>query len=220
MKEDAKNSNDQQPYPILLDVTNDQHVPGAVKQLKEYLYEHKKDLIAVVNNAGINPEAAIMNNDGTTKVENVLVDPSVGSSVFETNVLGVARVTKACLPLLSRGATIVNIGSYFGSIAGLIGLDHCYYESSKFALEGMSDNMRRSLKKEGIRVVLVKPGNISTDMNALGEVGAIEVAKDIEHAITSLKPRDRYYPGKVKGYSTRLVCWFYDMLPYWVSDNM
>lgn len=153
-------------------------------------------------------------------IKTVLADPSVGSRVLETNVIGVGRVTKACLPLLAKEGTIVNVGSYFGSIAGAIGLDHCYYEASKFALEGMSDNMRRSLKKEGVRVALVKPGNISTDMNNVGEVSTKVVAEDIEHAISSPNPRTRYYPGKVKGYSTRFVCWIYEMLPTWVVDKM
>merc|ERR1712232_1158667 len=116
---------------------------------------------------------------------------------------------------------IVNIGSYFGSIAGAVGLNHCYYEASKFALEGMTDNMRRSLKKEGILVSIVKPGNIMTDMNATyGESTTLEVAKDIEHAIASPNPNTRYYPGKVKGYPCRLVCALFEMLPTSLSDSM
>ena len=199
MKVAAEKSNNKSPYPILLDVTQDKHIPTAMKQLKSFLEQYEKELIAVVNNAGINPEADKINEGGTPKVENVLADPSVGSRVFETNVVGVGRVTKACLPFLVKGGTVVILGSYFGSIAGAIGLDHCYYEASKFALEGMSDNMRRSLKKEGIRVALVKPGNIETDMNSHGEVSTKIVAVDIEHAIASYTPKTRYYPGKVKG---------------------
>ena len=59
--------------------------------------------------------------------------------------------------------------------------------------------MRRSLRKEGVRVSLVKPGNISTDMNPFGESSTNEVARDIEHAIASSNPKARYYPGTVKG---------------------
>lgn len=149
MKAAAEESNNMTPYPILFDVTEEKHVPTAVKQIKSFLdQDPKKELIAVVNNAGIDPESEKITEGGTTKIENILADPSVGSRVFETNVVGVGRVTKACLPILAEGGTIVNIGSYFGSIAGALGLDHCYYESSKFALEGMTDNMRRSLKKK------------------------------------------------------------------------
>jgi len=181
----------------------------------------------VVNNAGINPEGDKMNEGGTFEIRNELADPAIGRRVFETNVIGVGRVTKACLPILTKSkskssgtTTIVNIGSYFGSIAGVLGIDHCYYETSKFALEGMSDNMRRSLRKEGVRVVLVKPGNISTDMNPAGEVSTKVVAMDIEHAISSSKPKARYYPGKVKGYSTKFVCMLYEMLPTSIVDKL
>ena len=115
----------------------------------------------------------------------------------------------------------LNIGSYFGSIAGATGLVHCYYEASKFALEGVSDNMRRSLKKEGIRVALVKPGNIQTGMNPkFGEVSMKVVATDILDAIASSAPKARYYPGKVKGYSTKFVCQLYDLLPASMTDRL
>lgn len=208
------------PYPILLDVTRDDQIPTATMQVKGFLKKYDKELIAVVNNAGVNPEGDKMNEGGKFNLENKMAAPSIGSLVFETNVIGVGRVTSTFLPFLPKGGTIVNIGSYFGSIAGKLGLDHCYYESSKFALEGMTDNMRRCLKKEGIRVALVKPGNISTDMNPGGEVTAEVVASDVLHAIISSNPKARYYPGKVKGYPCRFVCWVYEMLPTWVVDSM
>ena len=126
------------PYPILLDVTQDEHIPTAMEQLKSYLQKHDKDLIALVNNAGINPEIdkRTENRQKGQTPENTLVEASVGSRVFETNVIGVGRVTKACIPFLVKGGTgrVVNIGSYFGSIAGALGLGHCYYEASKVIL--------------------------------------------------------------------------------------
>jgi len=218
MKAAADESNNKTPYPILFDVTQEKHIPTALKQLKSFLDQHKKELISVVNNAGIHPESKNFFEDSEEK--DFLTDPSIGTQIFETNVIGVGRVTKACLPMLAEGGTIVNLGSYFGSVAGALGLGHIYYESSKFALEGMTDNMRRSLKKKGIRVALIKPGNISTDMNAHGESSTKEVAMDIEHAISSATPKARYYPGKVKGYSTKFVCLLYEMLPTSMVDNM
>lgn len=223
MKERAEKPDNKGPYPILLDVTRDEHVPTAMKQLESYLEKHNKDLIALINNAGINPEG---DEIGETlrkgeKLNNMLVEPTIGSRVFETNVVGVARVTKACIPLLAHGGRVINIGSYFGSIAGQLGLDHCYYETSKFALEGMTTNMRRSLKKDGMFAVLVKPGNIQTEMNKdNGESSPQLVALDIEHAIASSSPRTSYYPGLVKGYSTKFVCILYEYLPTWLSDKL
>ena len=62
----------------------------------------------------------------------------------------------------------------------------------------MSDNLRRCLRKEGIRVSLVKPGNIATSMK-VGEVSTRVVTTDIEHAIASTTPNARYYPRTVNG---------------------
>eukprot|EP00957_Ditylum_brightwellii_P027557 2083346-Ditylum_brightwellii.AAC.1 len=79
----------------------------------------------------------------------------------------------------------------------MVKLDLCYYKVPKFALEGMADNMHHSLRRKGIKVALVKPGNILTDMNEdLGESTTHEVAVDIVHAIASSNPKTRYHPGK------------------------
>eukprot|EP00567_Pseudictyota_dubia_P014366 CAMPEP_0197444418 /NCGR_PEP_ID=MMETSP1175-20131217/9911_1 /TAXON_ID=1003142 /ORGANISM="Triceratium dubium, Strain CCMP147" /LENGTH=237 /DNA_ID=CAMNT_0042975199 /DNA_START=90 /DNA_END=800 /DNA_ORIENTATION=+ len=161
MIDEAERSESKTPYPIFLDVTQDEHVPTAMIQLKSFLEKHDKQLVALINNAGINPEGDKIAEifDKGENLPNALADPSVGIRIFETNVIGVGRVTKAVLPLLPKGGRIINIGSYFGSVAGRLELDHCYYEASKFALEGMTNNMRVSLKREGIEVVLIKPGN-------------------------------------------------------------
>ena len=210
------------PHPVLLDVSNDDRIAPAAKRVQSLCQSLNCQLIAIVNNAGINPEGDAMSEvyakDGTP--ENVLADPTVATRVLQTNVVGVARVSRAFLPLLSDGARIINIGSYFGSIAGQAGLCHAYYESSKFALEGLSDNMRRSLRKKGIHVSLIKPGNIITDMNGFGESPTSVVAKNVEHAVSSQRPRARYYPGKVKGMPVRLVCWIFETLPTLVSDSL
>ena len=209
--------------PVILDVTSDAQVQPAVERVQSVLKETNTKLIAIVNNAGINPEGDAMNDyyaEGKTP-PNVLADASVASRVLETNVVGVVRVTRAFLPLLTTNGRIVNIGSYFGSVAGKGGLGHAAYEASKFALEGLSDNMRRSLKAQNINVSLIKPGNIQTDMNTrLGEVKADVVAQDIEHAIASPSPRPRYYPGKVKGTPCYLVCFLFEMLPESITDRI
>ena len=214
-------------HPILLDVTNDNHMAPAVQAAQEILTTKKKKLVAIVNNAGVNPEQEIIvQNKREEKDNKQLVDPSVAEQVFACNVVGIARVTRAFLPLLfktkdKRIGRIVNIGSYFGSVAGLATLSHVYYEASKFAVEGLSDGMRRNLKNEGILVSLIKPGNIQTDMNPkFGEAGIEVVAKDIYHAIASPNPLSRYYPGTVFGYNCHLLCWAFDVLPTWITDNL
>lgn len=213
-------------HAILLDVTNDAHVEPAVRRVQAILKETQTQLIAVVNNAGINPEGDAMieaadGSGGDNKPDAVLAASAVAWRVLDTNVVGVMRVTRAFLPLLpSQQGRIINLGSYFGSVAGMAGLSHAAYETSKFALEGLSDNLRRSLRKQGIAVSLIKPGNIQTDMNTVyGEVKADVVARDIEHAVASPHPRARYYPGKVQGIPCRLLCFLFEMLPSGVTDR-
>lgn len=214
------------PHPILMDVTDDDDMGPAVEAVSAAL--KKKNgvkLVAIVNNAGINPEGDAMAKAYAAgeEPENVLADPSVASRVLDTNVVGVARVTRAFLPLLSEGegGRVVNIGSYFGSIAGKAGLSHAYYEASKFALEGLSDNFRRSLRGRGISVSLIKPGNIVTDMNkAFGEAGPEVVARDVEHAVGAPNPRARYYPGTVKGTPVSIACRIFELLPTWLVDKL
>jgi len=208
--------------PVIFDVTNDAQVTEAVKTVGEALQKQGLELVCIVNNAGINPEAEVYAKifHGEGKVpENVLGDPSIAERVFATNVIGVARVTRAFQPLLTNtNGRIVTIGSYFGTIAGGIGLSHSYYESSKFALEGFSDGLRRSLKKQGIAVSLIKPGNIDTDMNTVGESSTDVVSKDVIHAVEAKKPRHRYYPGKVKGLPVGLLCTIFALFPTWFTD--
>lgn len=218
----------QTPVPVLLDVTDDSHMGPAVDRVRAILEEKKVVLVAVVNNAGINPEGDAISKRVELEEQivlpedtNKLSDMAVASRVFETNVIGVARVTRAFLPLLSKGGRVVNIGSYFGSLAGAVGLEHAYYEASKFALEGLSDNLRRGLRNDGIWVSLIKPGNILTDMNPHhGEVGSEVVAVDIEHAANDVNPLPRYYPGKFKGYSVRFLCWVFETFPTRITDHM
>ncbi len=79
---------------------------------------------------------------------------------LEVNVVGQFAVTQAFLPLLRKGGgRIVNIGSISGRIATpLLGA----YAASKFAMEGLSDSLRRELRPWGIPVSIVDPGRVST----------------------------------------------------------
>ncbi|OZM57206.1 short-chain dehydrogenase [Lottiidibacillus patelloidae] len=86
---------------------------------------------------------------------------------FDTNVFGVASVTKVVLPLMRKqnSGTIVNMSS----ISGLIGFPGlAAYVSSKHALEGLSESMRLELKPFGIHVVLIEPGSYSTNIWSKG----------------------------------------------------
>ena len=79
---------------------------------------------------------------------------------LEVNVVGQIAVTQSFLPLLHQGSgRIVNIGSVSGRIASpLLGT----YTASKFAMEGLTDTLRRELSLWGVAVSIVEPGRIAT----------------------------------------------------------
>ena len=100
----------------------------------------------LINNAGIGSNAAI---------EDIKIDSD--QEVFETNFWGVVRCTQAVLPSMreNQSGHIVQISS----IAGRVGLPgQPIYSASKWALEGLSENLAHDLSTHGIRVSIIEPG--------------------------------------------------------------
>jgi NAD(P)-dependent dehydrogenase (short-subunit alcohol dehydrogenase family) len=90
---------------------------------------------------------------------------------FEVNVVGQVAVTQAFLPALraSRGR-IVNMGSIAGRVA-LPALGP--YAASKYALEAISDSLRRELRAHGVHVAIIRPGSIATAIWEKGKEDAL-----------------------------------------------
>ena len=82
--------------------------------------------------------------------------------MFETNVFGLANMTKAVLPgMRERGqGHIVNISS-MGGLIGFPGIG--YYNATKFAVEGLSEALAKETASLGIKVTIVEPGPFRTD---------------------------------------------------------
>ena len=92
---------------------------------------------------------------------------------LEVNVIGQVAVTQAFLPLLraARGR-IVNVSSIGGRMAlPLAGP----YSASKFALEAISDSLRRELRHLGVDVVVIEPGGVKTPIWDKGTAAAEEM---------------------------------------------
>jgi NAD(P)-dependent dehydrogenase (short-subunit alcohol dehydrogenase family) len=133
---------------VKLDVNSDTSVKDAVDQI----VKENKRIDVLINNAGY----GLFGSLEDTSIEEI-------KAQFETNFFGVIRVTQQVLPVMrkQKSGTIVNVSS----VGGRIGLP-CLsaYHSTKFAVEGLSESMSYELDSFGIRVVIIEPGVIRTNI--------------------------------------------------------
>jgi 2-keto-3-deoxy-L-fuconate dehydrogenase len=128
------------------DVSDDASVRAGVQQLVDVL----GGLDILVNNAGIGAQGGIGDNDDNE-----------WHRVFDVNVLGLVRVTRAAQPALraSQHGAIVNTCS----IAATAGLpQRALYSASKGAVLSLTRAMAADLTADGIRVNAVNPGTVDT----------------------------------------------------------
>ncbi|HKU10054.1 oxidoreductase [Sinomonas sp.] len=138
---------------IDLDVTSEVSVAAAVGQVVERFGR----IDVLVNNAGIGASGA---------AEDSSVD--LDRRLFEVNVFGVMRTTKAVLPHMRARASgrIVNISS----VLGLVPQPYmAAYASTKWAIEGWTESLDHEVREHGIRAVMVEPAwtNTGFEANAL-----------------------------------------------------
>ncbi len=133
-------------HAITCDVADDASATRAVADAAEHL----DGIDVVVNNAGIGAQGSVADNDDDE-----------WRRVFDVNVIGMARVTRAALPWLrrSRAAAVVNTCS----IAATAGLpQRALYSASKGAVMSLTLAMAADHVAEGIRVNCVNPGTADT----------------------------------------------------------
>lgn len=147
----------------------------------------------LVNNAGYGVAGAI------EEVSEAELRP-----MFETNVFGLLRVTRAFLPQLrkQKSGHILNLSSIGGIVGGPgIGL----YNATKFAVEGLSEALAAEVKPLGISVTIIEPGPFRTDF--LGRSGVIAEKQIPDYDATAGNMR-RYFTeqdGKQPGDPLRAV---------------
>jgi NAD(P)-dependent dehydrogenase (short-subunit alcohol dehydrogenase family) len=143
--EDAERLRDHGVTPMRLDVTVAEQIAAARAELGD------QPLAGLVNNAGYTCSGPL---------EFVPVEDL--RRQFDVNVVGQLAVIQTFLDALRAGrGRIVNIGSTAGLLATPITGP---YVASKFALEGMTDVLRRELLLQGIKVVMVEPGGVKTPL--------------------------------------------------------
>jgi NADP-dependent 3-hydroxy acid dehydrogenase YdfG len=107
--------------------------------------------------------------------------------VLETNVNGLIRMTRLCLPHLRDGGHIVNLGSVAGRQAYPNG---SLYVTSKFAVRGFTYALREDLLGRPIRITTVDPGLVETDFSLVRFRGDSEQAAAVYAGVEAMQPDD------------------------------
>ena len=209
---------------LVLDVTSESSIANAVGEVDAITNGHGLDVL--VNNAGfgvLGPTAEISDSEMRRQ--------------YETNVFGLMNVTRAFLPKMRerKAGRIVNVSSVGGRITlPFFGV----YNSTKYAVESLSDALRYELRAWNIDVTLIEPGVIRTNFEAtaLGGVDQfaksayapamakvdelskkfdrfasepIVIAKAIARAVNARRPSARYVAPR----STNMIIWMSAILP-------
>ena len=159
-------------HTLTLDVTN----PNEITSIAQQGIAAFGHVDTLVNNAGYGVNGAI---------EEVSEDEF--EPMFQTNVYGLIRVTRAFLPHFRqrRSGHIFNLSS----IGGLIGSPGWgFYNATKFAVEGLSEALAEEMKPLGVHVTVVEPGPFRTDF--LGRSSKLARRQLRDYATTAGKARE------------------------------
>jgi short-subunit dehydrogenase len=209
---------------LRLDVTSPSSIADAVVAVDRMTAGKGPDVL--VNNAGF----------GVLGPSSEISDAELRRQ-YETNVFGLMNVTRAFIPKMRerRAGRIINVSSVGGRfVLPYFGV----YNSTKFAVEALSDALRYELRPFGIDVALIEPGIIRTNFeatavadlatyrqtpyrNALDRYeqmsktadrfasNPIVIAKAISRAVRARRPAARYVAPR----STNLAIWFHALAP-------
>lgn len=135
---------------VRMDVTDISSIEQAVKEI----FDKEGRIDVLINNAGIGIGGPIE-----------LINIRDAQYQMDVNFFGVFRVTQAVLPIMRKQKDGVII--CISSIGGLMGIPfQGLYSASKFAIEGYCQSLSLELKPHDIRIVLVNPGDFSTNFTS------------------------------------------------------
>ncbi len=158
---------------IACDVTNDHSVEALARQVEQKF--GRTDI--VVNNAGVGSFSKPLHE----------LPPDAWETVLNTNLRGVYFMIRSFAPLLIRqkGGHIINISSLAGKNALPNG---AAYAASKWGLDGLSYSVAEELRGYNIRVSVVCPGSVNTDLSPHTGKNAAKILQpdDVAHAVAML----------------------------------
>jgi NAD(P)-dependent dehydrogenase (short-subunit alcohol dehydrogenase family) len=134
------------------DLSSDAAVAGITTALTAQLAQQKQNIYTLVNNAGAEYPTPLA-NDAPDAMER-------WAALLDNNVSSMARLSRALLPLMREGSSIINQASIWGK-TGVA--DFSAYVASKHAVIGLTRALAWELGPRGIRVNAVCPGWIRTD---------------------------------------------------------
>ena len=173
---------------VSLDVTDDTSVTGALRTIAD----REGHLDVLVNNAGISTTADITG--------------PIALTVFDTNAVGLIRVTQAALPLLeqSENPVVVNVSSALGSFWAVTNPERrqfhfpsIVYGSSKAAVSMLTVQYAKTFP--GIKFNAVEPGFTATDLTPFSGAGQpVEMGAEVivRMATIGFGRSQRHLPGK------------------------
>jgi len=162
-------------HPVILDVTKEQDIQNVIAEIKS----SGKPLIGVINNAGVSKSPVKTIEFGT------LEDFKFH---FEVNTFGVIRVTQPLLPLLRQyNGRVLIVSSIYGKAAPPRA---AVYSSSKHAIEGFADVLRREVAPTGIAVSVIEPGFLASQLTSK----ALEEETEYQKCVGEAEADCRTYP--------------------------
>src|ERR1043166_2182128 len=214
---------------VTLDVTDAASIAAAVDAVAKLTGAQGLDVL--INNAGF----------GVLGPSSEITDAEMRRQ-YDTNVFGLMSVTRAFLPAMRdrRSGRIINVSSLGGRFTlPFFGV----YNSTKYAVESLSDALRYELRAFGVDVALIEPGIIRTNFEATAVTGLsgfattpygralanyermsksadrfasnpIVVAQAIARAVAARRPAARYVAPR----STYVALWLKSLLPTTMWD--
>lgn len=160
--------------PLELDVTDQESVRAAVAQTVERFGA----LDILVNNAGVMLNGPIAGADTTQ-----------WTRMVETNLLGSMYAVHAALPhLLERRGIVVQVSSTSGRTASAYS---GVYAATKFGINAFSESLRQEVTAQGVRVVVVEPGFVATELTThITDPTMRAAARELAESMRTLRPED------------------------------